>query len=434
MGKFAMKQHWARRAAIKTDVIPAKAGIHRRASAGQESCDAQTRFWIPAFAGMTWCFRYLLLFLILVLLTIPALAEQASLPAASVYNIADVAVDVTADSAAKARDQAIAEAQRAAFTQLLERLGAAETLGDKLGNDDLATLVQNFEVRNERSSSVRYLGTFAVQFRPGAVRSFLNKHNASFSDAQGKPVIVLPVVKNGDSILLWEEQTRWQKLWSKAAHDGGRVPVIVPAGSAEDKTLLSAADAAAGKADPIKSLIDKYKAGGAVVAVLNGSADNPAPGFTVDLQHFANDIEDGSEVEHITLAGTADKNAVDALLTQGIKQIRAEIEKDSREEQKRPPAPAAAPVSVSAMLDEETIARLPVTVQFATLAEFADVQRRLLATPGVRRVDVLSVGRGATEIELGFTGTPQDIQAAAAQHNLRLNQDILSGQWMLKSF
>jgi hypothetical protein len=398
---------------------------------------------MPAFAGMTKVFiaetgkfamkqRFILLLVLIAGLWVcPVLAEDAGLPSASVYNIGDVAVDVTADSAAKARDQAIFEAQRTAFSQLLERLGADSSLGDKLSDDDLATLVQNFEVTQSRSSSVRYLGSFAVQFRPIAVRSFLAKKNVKFSDVQGKPVLILPVTKNGDSLILWEEPTRWQKAWSKAARDGGIVPVIVPTGLAEDKILLTAADAVSGKTDSIKSMIDKYKTDGAVVAVLNGAIDNPAAGFTIDLQHFGNDIEDGSDIEHIALAGTADKSAIDGLLADGIKQTRAKIEKNAREEQKHP---AEAAVSVSAALDEETLARLPVTVQFGTLAEFADIQRRLLATPGIKHVDVLEVGRVGTEIEIGFTGTPQDIQGAAAQHNLRLSQDILSGKWMLKSF
>ena len=43
---------------------------------------------------------------------------------ATLFEVTDVAADVTADSAAHARDQAIAQAQRSAFEQLLQRLGA----------------------------------------------------------------------------------------------------------------------------------------------------------------------------------------------------------------------------------------------------------------------------------------------------------------------
>ena len=362
-----------------------------------------------------------------------AIAEDATtIPTASVYNISDVAVDVTADSAAKARDQAIAEAQRTAFTQLLDRLGVETSVGAKLSDNDLATLVQNFEVHNERTSAVRYIGNFAVQFRPTAVRSFLGKRNATFNDTQGKPDVIIPIVKDGDKTILWEEPTRWQKAWSDATHDSGIIPIIVPSGSDEDKALLTTPDAVAGKASAIKALIDKYQADGAVVAVLNGSLDNPAAGFVIDLQHFGGGYDDGSDIEHITLTGTPDKNAVDDLLTQGIKQTRRKIEKEWKQGPKQDTASPSTPTPIPTWSDEEPPSRLAVTVQIATLAEWADIQRRLAVTPGVRRIDITSLGRGAAQIELGFAGTPQDIQAALAQHNLRLTQDILSGSWMLK--
>lgn len=359
-------------------------------------------------------------------------SAQDTSPDASVYNVTGVTVDVTSDSAAKARDQAITDAQRAGFTQLLDRLGAESSAGDKLSANDLATLVQNFEVQNEHVSPVRYIGTFTVQFRPLAVRAYLNSRKATYNDSQGQPVLILPVMKNGAIVSLWDEQSaHWQKLWNDAARAGGIVPILVPAGTPEDKNLLTAADAVAGKTDAIKPLIDKYQVSGAVVATLNGSFDNPAAGFTIDLQHFGGGYDDASDVAHITVTGTTDKSAIDAALMQNINKIRVGIEKDAR---KSPAPPALASPPAQTWSDEEPPARLPVTVQFNTLAEWADIQRRLLATPGIRRVDVISVGRGVTEIELGFAGKPEDIQLALAQHNMRLTQDVLSGQWMLRGF
>lgn len=379
---------------------------------------------------------------------LPALAQDgASQPATSVYTVSDVAVDVTADSAAKARDQAIAEAQRSAFVQLLERLGSDTSVAAKLSNDDLATLVKNFEVRDERASAVRYIGTFAVQFRPLAVRNFLGSKNAKFNDSQGAPFIILAITREGNKVTMWEETTRWQKLWVDASHDGSIVPLIVPTGSPEDKGILNINDAVLGKVEPIKALIDKYKASGAIVAILNGSIDNPAGGFIIDIQHFGSLFDDGSDIEHINLAGNPDKNAEDSLLRNGIKQIRQKIEKEWKNGDKQenaPTTPSTAPASPfttsylkppeQVWTDEVPPARMAVAVQFATLAQWADIQRRLLATPGVKRVDISSVGRGETDIDLGFSGKAEDLQIALAQRGLRLTQDVLSGQWMLKGF
>jgi hypothetical protein len=379
-----------------------------------------------------------LLVILLGLWAFGAVAQDAAPTSDAVYDVADVAVDVTADSAAKAHDQAMAQAQRDAFKQLLQRLGVDVAVAAKLSDDDLATLVKNFEVQNERSSSVRYIGTFTVQFRPTAVRTFLAKRNANFSDAQGKPVVVFPVYKNGDKLVLWEEPTLWRKLWADAAREAGLVPIIVPTGSADDKAALSAADAIAGKPSVIKPLIEKYQANGAIVVMLSGSIDNSAAGFTIDMQHFSAAYDDGSDVEHIVVPGTTDKYAVDASLTDGIHQIRHMVEQEWRQEQKQEAViatPTVAPTSATPTWnDEPAPSRIPVTVQFNTLPEWADIQRRLQGTAGVRRADVISLGRGETQIELGFAGTPQDLQVALAQHNLRLTQDILSGLWVLRGY
>lgn len=371
-----------------------------------------------------------------------ALAQDSGQPAASVYNVADVAVDVTSDSAAKARDQAIAEAQRSAFTQLLERLGTDASVAAKLSNDDLSTLVQNFEVRNEKASSVRYIGVFAVQFRPIAVRNFLSSKNASFSDAQSKPVLILPVVKTGDKLTLWEEATPWQQMWIAASHDGGLVPLIVPTGSPEDKATISTVDVAVGKVDVIKDMIQKYKADAAVVVTLNGSPDNPAGGYTIDFQHFGAIYDDGSDVEHIVINATPDKAATDAALNDALRQIRHKIEKAAKEGPKQETVSGMAtdagstpaPAPKQPQPDADAPEHMLVSVQFSTLPQWADIQRRLLASRGVRKVDITSVGRGETDIDLGYAGKPEDLQMALAQHGLRLTQDILSGQWMLKGF
>lgn len=381
-----------------------------------------------------------LLALILGFYSFTAFAQDLVSPVPAVYKITDVAVDVTSTSAAKARDEAIWKAQRSAFTLLLDRLDVDVTLGDKLSNDDLSTLVQNFEVKNERSSSVRYIGTFAVQFRPTAVRSFLQSRNATYHDIQGSAVMVLPVTKSGDQTVLWEEQTKWRAAWARAAKDEGIVPVIVPPGEPDDQILASTSDIANGKVEPIRSLMDRYRVNNAVVAVLIGTPDNPTGDFVIDLQHVGTGYDDASAVEHMTLTGTTNKSAVEGILTQGVLQIRRKIEKEWKPSGNGAFSTTSVPSGetptqgVPTTTSASAPGTLPVAVQFGTLAEWAEMQRKLLSTPGIQRVDITSVGRGATQIELGFIGKPEDLQLALAQRGLRLTQDILSGQWMLKGY
>ncbi len=85
------------------------------------------------------------------------------------YTVTDVNIDVTAETAARARDKAIMQAERSALGQLCTRLGVTESI-DKLKDDDIAMMVQSFEVQSERVSSVRYVGVFTVHFNPTALK------------------------------------------------------------------------------------------------------------------------------------------------------------------------------------------------------------------------------------------------------------------------
>jgi hypothetical protein len=136
-------------------------------------------------------------------------AKEAS-PPAETYTIADVNADVTADTAAHARDQALMQAERLAYVQLCGRLGAEDNSA-KLDDDALAALVQSFEVQSERLSAKRYIGVFTIRFNPSAVQK---KKGASVAPAgEGKatfrePVTHMTVAVQTDSLAAWAQIKR----------------------------------------------------------------------------------------------------------------------------------------------------------------------------------------------------------------------------------
>src|SRR5262245_57448802 len=86
-------------------------------------------------------------------LLISAAVFAAALPAgAATYTVTGVPVDVTADNAAAARDQAIIEGQRAALKLLVENMMGTEKAAQIPLPDDAAIseMVQDFEVESER--------------------------------------------------------------------------------------------------------------------------------------------------------------------------------------------------------------------------------------------------------------------------------------------
>ncbi len=105
------------------------------------------------------------------------------------FTVSDVQADVTADTAAHARDQALMQAQRTAYAELSARLGIADN-GSKLSDDAIASLVHSFEVQSERVSAVRYIGVYTIHFKPSAIQRKLGFAGAG---QNGLPALYGPV-------------------------------------------------------------------------------------------------------------------------------------------------------------------------------------------------------------------------------------------------
>ncbi len=384
--------------------------------------------------------RHLLIFLLFVSFFAFPAGQTRAQDDAALYSITDVPADVTADSAAHARDQAIAQAQRLAFNQLLDRLGASVTVAKKLSDDDIAALVKSFEVQNERTSAVRYIGSFTVQFRPGAVRTYLANHNATYSEAKSsKPMLVLPVLNSGGKTILWEDKTKWHTVWENNAAVSGLVPIIVPTGSLEDIAIISTVEATEGKNSAIKAIIDKYQALGAVVTIMTADLDKPGSGFKIDIASYDAD-GNATDASAITLPAATTKSGIDDALAQAVQQVRRKMEKEWQKESQAPSSvqvmddavPGAPTSKPDPALSKEPATYLPVTVAINSLPEWAQIRRKLDSIPLVAHIEVISLQRGTANIEIQFHGSLDALQFALNQQNLFLKQDALNQVWTIR--
>lgn len=354
--------------------------------------------------------------LALVLVVFPAQAQEND--DSSVYSVSDVAVDVTADSAANARDQAIMQAQHLAFAQLLTRLGADASISERQDDNAIASLVQAFEVQQERSSAVRYIGTFTVQFKPNAVRNLLNKSGKEFSDARSKPMVVLPVTTSAGRSILWEDHNAWRNAWEAIVRNSGLVPVIVPAGELDDIAVISTPEAVSGKPESIEAIAAKYQAGGVVVAILNADPTNPDPKqpIIIDVKRY-DSMGKAGETAKIFLPPAADTKALAGILTDGVKKVRAEMEGGWKQSHVAPKGP---------------VMHLPVAVPIASLTMWAEIRSKLANVSSISKVNVIAITRGAASIELEYRGEIFQLQDAMAKQNIVLEQSVDTGGWVLR--
>lgn len=311
------------------------------------------------------------------------------------YVVAGVEVDVTAASAAAARDQAIVTAQHRAWQLLYQRLtGSADAdRAPHLPEVDLARLVQGVEVEQERASSVRYLGLITVSFRPAAVRTFMRTANVRYTDGRSRAVLLLPVDASGAEAVLWDGANPWRAAWA-AAQPVGLVPLEVAPGEAADQADVTAQQAASFDAEALARLARRYAVRQVAVAKL-------MPDGSVQLAHAA----PGAAASFELVAAARQAGQPDLVLKRGINAVRLALDLDW-----------ARANLVDAGIETVTAVRVPL----GSLATWVEVRKRLAEVPTVIQADVLTLSRDQARIDLRHLGDAQRLRTALAQQNLVL--------------
>lgn len=409
----------------------------------------------------------------------PPAAHAAPAENPEVFTVHNVEVDVTAGTAAAARDRAIHQAQREAFGRLFARLTLQADAGrlPVLGDDGIDRLVDAFEVEDERASAVRYVGRFTIRFRPQAVRELMLSNGIRYAEVPSKPVLILPVDQTTGSPVLWQQETVWRQVWEQLEPPTGLVPILVPYGELQDVSDIGAEQALAGDQDALRRIADRYGAGAVAVAQagLDGTLAPPTattadPGQPVAGPPAAPDTALTPQ-EQTSREEIPDRpRGLAALVT--LHRFDGAAPEVFFIEMPAPPAPppepgvpppdgaaqppvaaaeGAAPATpadglppgvadlmpravakIVAHLEQSWIAanlletgrqsRLTAGVSFSGPEEWAATRRRLAAVPIVTGVRLVSLSRSGAVIDITYLGDPARLRTALAQQDLVLTE------------
>lgn len=164
-------------------------------------------------------FRSLPLFSLLLILALwhGAAHNGARAQENDLFTVNDVKVDITADDAVKAREQAMNKAGRDALATLAQRITTAPATDTLAAADDLtiSSMIRNIEVENEKLSSVRYIATLTVVFDEQAVREFFDNAGQSYTVTQRRPILILPWLSEGGRRCCGRTATRGPRAGNK---------------------------------------------------------------------------------------------------------------------------------------------------------------------------------------------------------------------------
>ena len=338
----------------------------------------------------------------------------AAAPLEDVFTVSGVAVDAEAETAAAAREPALAEGQRRAFRRLIERLvlSADQLRRPELAEPALTALVQGIEIQEEKTSSTRYLATLTISFKKDEVRQLLRDRALRFSETVAKPVLVLPVYQVAGTEVLWDDPNPWRDAWLAQEKGDSLISVLVPAGDLADIGAISPLQALAGDRERLAAIAARYGVENAMVAraLLRFDFSVGAPRLEVSLSQYG---VSGDQLIIESFLG-ASREVVNALLDRAAREITLQLEENWKRD---------------TQLQFDKKMRLSARVPLSSLGDWLVVRERLDAVSMVVGIELSSLSKSSAQVVLNYLGDPGKLAISLAQRDLELSEE--DGFWML---
>jgi len=380
--------------------------------------------------------------------------ERGIAPTASSADIEvrGIAVDVTADSAEEARQQAWREAQRKAWEKVD---------GPDVSDSELSAMVSAIVIERESIAPRRYIARLGVVFDRQRAGRYLGGQSQQRSSA---PMLLIPIMASGGAYTTFERRNEWQRAWAEFNPGTSRIDYVRPSGAGGDSLLINFGQTRRRSRAWWRTTLDQYGAADALVPIaridyqfpggpargiftarygpdstlLGGfelSAESPEqmPGMLAEAvrrfdRMFETALEQGKLTPDPTLQG-GDSGEMDPALRRLIEIGRAIQQRDLAREERGPAPnqPETSPAEAQETPDPaETAAPVrAITVQFASpdAATFDAALSAVRGVPGVRGLAVTSTAMGGTSVmSVRYAGSLDELAEALVERGFAVNR------------
>jgi hypothetical protein len=354
------------------------------------------------------------------------------------YAIPGIVVDAAGRNAFDARRNGWRVAQRKAWPQLWARMtGATPADAPRLPDSALDAMVAGFDIEREHIGPTRYIARLGVVFDRGRAGQYLGR---SARVIRSSPMLLLPVLRDGGTVFVFERRTPWRAAWSRFRESGSSIDYVRPAGTAGDALMLPAAQAFRPDRNLWRTRFDRY--GVADVLIAEARLARRWPGGPIRGAFRALHGPDARELARFTLdaASPADLPAMldqavarmDDAFTAALRDGRLFSESDLLVD--LPDIATGAPILGGGYGQDYDMASaqsvLVVTVATPDADALAAAEAAVGTTPGVLRVTPAQIGLGASStLAITHGGTVETLRLALDRAGWRLDN---AGGWTLR--
>ncbi len=373
---------------------------------------------MPCIHKTFYGFRTVFLYIFAILL-----CAQSAHAANPLFTIEDVKVDITAVSAVAARAQAFDKAQVDAFQTLAERMLSASDLAQFKAPDvdTISTMIQDYEISDERLSSVRYVASYKIRFRDDAVARYFANSNVAYTAVSANPALVLPFLRKDGKTMLWSPYNNWKEAWDRAGDvSSGVVPLLVPLGDIADVRDIGDESAMDYNNTNLNQILERYSASEAIILIAEPDATlsrvqnaSDAAVGNLAVQIYRTDRGRPEYVQQVdVLAGGTDTLA--NVMDRAVTSVRGALKSNWKSQIAESPMAAASHIEAR--------------VAYTSLKEWAETQSALRRAYGVRDIKIRSVTPNEARVELGYEGDVNRLSLGLSQSGLTLEPPQGAGQ------
>ncbi|MBO7257782.1 MAG: DUF2066 domain-containing protein, partial [Alphaproteobacteria bacterium] len=198
---------------------------------------------------------------------------------AGLYDVSGVAVNVEAENAVRAKEQALADAVLQAFPKLIKKIGLDDKFivqidmpklpeetqkssqengeesvqsaedrpepieapenGVVITPDEISALVAGVSVANEKNTSVRYMADVTVRFKPKEIKAYLTERGVPFLDKEPPKMVIIPIVRENSTTLVFEEESPLFLSLRQTLPETDLHTFVIPVGDEFDKASIT---------------------------------------------------------------------------------------------------------------------------------------------------------------------------------------------------
>lgn len=353
------------------------------------------------------------------------IAISGPAPAADddLFEVLDIKVDETDETAAAAREKALQIGERRAWDTLVQRfVDPQQRRLPQFSQQDIGDAVKDFWVSGEKTSPVRYIATLNYNFKPQRVERLLASRGVRFTITRSDPLVVVPVYAEDGTSKLWDDPNPWRQAW-QGMRLRSLLTLKVPPGDIGDLSTVGVEQAVAGDRARLAELAQRYEAADALVALAKVE-----PGATPDRQQL--------KVTAIRYNLSTTQPLVDrsfpiegaGVTPELLGQAALAVANDVDVAYRRGWTPATGLVSP---LDARQSTTAQVVVPVSSLDDWVAKRKRIQSLPQLDRVKLVSLSRDAARLTIVYPGPTDQLAAALVQAGLYLSKQ--NGEWVISS-